>query len=63
MKNPSTSASPPAATPRQLTIGFESIQLRLMNSAERAVVLTHLASILMLAAGVAPAEEHDHDGR
>jgi hypothetical protein len=42
MKSPSTSAPPPSATPRQLTMGFESIQLRLTNSAQRAVVLTHL---------------------
>jgi hypothetical protein len=47
-----TPLMPPTA-PRQLSIVFDSIRLRGMGPSERAKVLAHLVSLLMLAAGAA----------
>jgi hypothetical protein len=47
--------------PRQLSIAFESIWLRGISQSERAKVLTHLASLLILAAGVADKESDDDE--
>ena len=44
----------------QLNIGFESIGLLGLTSAERMKAISQLARLLMLAAGVA-AEERDHE--
>jgi DNA-binding transcriptional ArsR family regulator len=46
--------------PRQMSIAFESSVLRRLSDPERLKALTHLAHLLMLAAGVA-AEERDDE--
>jgi hypothetical protein len=48
-------------TVRQLSIAFDSIPLRAMSPTERARVLTQLARLLMLAAGVVKAERDDDE--
>ena len=62
MRNPSTSISPPSATPRQLSMTLDSLPLQRMNASERATALAQLVHLLMLAAGVAT-EERDNDNR
>jgi hypothetical protein len=65
IRSPKPAPRPPLsllATPQQLSIAFDSIRLQGMSPSERAKVLAHLASLLMLAAGAAT-EEHDHDER
>jgi hypothetical protein len=54
-KNPPRSPAPP----RQMAMAFESSPLRGLNDPERMKVLMHLASLLMLAAGVAAGEDDD----
>lgn len=49
----------PSAQPHQISLAFESIQLRGMSTPERLRVLMHLANLLMLAAGVATKEDDD----
>ncbi len=49
----------PPAQPHQLSIALDSIRLRGMSPPEREEVLTHLASLLLLAAGVATGESDD----
>ena len=51
---------PPQAQPRQFNIAFESSGLLGLTSAERMNALTHLADLLMLAAGVV-AVDHDDE--
>jgi hypothetical protein len=46
----------PSAPPYQLSIALDAISLRGMTPSEREKVLTHLASLLLLAAGVATGE-------
>jgi len=48
----------PPVPPRQMTITFESRVLQLTDP-ERAKVLTHLAHLLQLAAGVVVEENND----
>ena len=45
--------------PHQLSIAFDAISLRGMTPSEREKVLTHLASLLLLAAGAATEESDD----
>ena len=47
---------PPAPTPRQKTIAFESGVTRELTEVERMKVVKQLASLLMLAAGIASKE-------
>jgi hypothetical protein len=49
----------PPAPPYQLSIALDAISLRGMTPSEREKVLTHLASLLLLAAGVATGEPDD----
>ena len=51
-----------SATPRQLSIPFDSAKLRGMSPSERRAAVTRLASVLLEAANVA-AEEADDDQR
>lgn len=46
---------------QQLSIAFDSLPLHAMSPSERAKVLTHLANLLMLAAGATGG--HDDDQR
>jgi hypothetical protein len=48
--------------PRQMNMTFDTVELQGMSAAQRKGV-THLASLLMQAAGVATAKEHDDDER
>jgi len=50
---------PPPAQPRQISIAFESRWLQGLSPPERMRALTHLANLLMLAAGVATKECSD----
>ena len=49
------------AAPRQLALAFGAPQLWIMPSQDRRRVVARLASLLMQAAGVAPAEEDGDD--
>jgi hypothetical protein len=51
----------PQSKPRQMNMKFDTTELQRMNAAQRARALTHLASLLMQAAGVATAKEHNDD--
>ncbi len=51
-----------AAMPRQISIAFESRWLQGLTSSERSRALTHLANLLMLAAGLT-VEERSHESR
>jgi hypothetical protein len=55
---PAPLRSPPAQ-PHQLSMALDSISLRGMSPSEREKVLTHLASLLLLAAGAATGEPDD----
>lgn len=54
-----TTPPSPTTTPHQLSIAFDSIQLRGMSPSERARVLAQLARLLMQAAGAATGERDD----
>jgi len=56
------SSAIPAAPPRQISIAFESRWLQGLTPSERLRALTHLANLLMLAAGLA-IEESSHESR
>lgn len=49
--------------PRQMNMTFDTVELQGMNGAQRASVIKHFASLLMQAAGIAIAKEHDDDER
>jgi len=49
----------PLTAPRQLRIAFDHVDLRGMTSTERANVLTHLATLLLQAAGVQTEEANN----
>ena len=49
----------PSSAPRQLSMGFNSVRLRVMEPDERASALSLLASVLMEAAGDAAGESSD----
>ena len=49
----------PSSTPRQLSMGFNSVRLRVMEPDERASALSLLATVLMEAAGDAAGESSD----
>lgn len=49
----------PPAQPYQLSIALDAISLRGMTPSEREKVLTHLASLLLLAAGATTRECDD----
>jgi hypothetical protein len=51
--------SPPPAEPHQMSIAFESHRLRGLPATERMKVLTDLACLLTMAAGVAVGEGDD----
>lgn len=51
--------SPPPAEPHQMSIVFESNGLRGLPAADRMKVVMDLASLLMLATGVAVEEDDD----
>ena len=62
IKSPTSLPTTPLSTttaPHQLSIAFDSIQLRGLSPSERAKVLTHLARVLMQAAGAATGERDD----
>ena len=48
---------------RQMNMTFDTVELQQMNVAQRASAITHLASLLMQAAGITLAKEHDDDER
>jgi hypothetical protein len=50
---------PPPTQPRPFSIVFESTGLLGLTAAERRKALAHLAHLLMLAAGVAAADDDD----
>ena len=58
MTKPRRTPMPPAQ-PRQINIAFESTRLLGLSTAERRKVLTRLAHLLMLAAGVVLKENDD----
>lgn len=62
-KSPKPIAIPllPPPKPNQLSIVFGPIPLQGITPAERARALTHLASLLLLAAGVETGELEDGD--
>jgi hypothetical protein len=43
----------PQSVPRQMNMKFDTVELQGMSAAQRARAITHLASLLMQAAGVA----------
>jgi hypothetical protein len=49
--------------PRQMNMTFDPVELQGMNVAQRTSVIDHLASLLMQAAGIAIAKEHNDDER
>lgn len=51
----------PAPQPRQFSIAFAPILLQEITPTDRARALTHLASLLLLAAGVEAREVEDGD--
>jgi len=51
------SPKPLLTQPRQISIAFESRWLRGLSASERMRALTHLATLLMQAAGVATKED------
>jgi hypothetical protein len=60
MRNlPTLAAS--SATPRQLSIPFDSARLRGMSPSERSTILVRLASVLLEAAGAASGECDDDE--
>jgi hypothetical protein len=58
-----TATSRMPAAPRQLALAFGAPQLWMMPSQDRQRAVARLASLLMQAAGVAPAEEDRDDRR
>lgn len=48
---------------RQMSMRFDSTELQGMSAMQRARAITHLASLLMQAAGVTPGKEYDDDKR
>ena len=52
---------PPPTQPQQLSIAFDALLRRGITPAERARVLTHRASLLLLAAGAETGEPDDGD--
>ena len=56
---PATRPTLPRAS-RQLSMAFEAIPLRGITQTERTKIIAHLANILLQAGGAAT-EEHDHD--
>jgi hypothetical protein len=56
---PSPKSLPLPAQARQLSIAYEPIQLRGISPSEREKVLTHLARLLILAAGAETGESDD----
>jgi hypothetical protein len=64
IKPPPAAPTAPRSLPttvQQFSIAFDSIPLHGMSPTERAKVLTHLAVLLMQAAGVATAERDDDE--
>lgn len=49
----------PPVPPRQMSIAFESSVLRGLTAPERVKALTHLAHLLLLAAGITTEEHND----
>jgi hypothetical protein len=52
----------PPPAPHQLTLNLDAPRLRGLSAAQRRLVLTRLASLVLEAAGL-PAPEHAHDDR
>ena len=50
---------PAPASPRQMSIAFESKKLLGLSPSERMKVLAHLSNLLMLAAGAKSTEDSD----
>lgn len=53
----------PAVTPRQMSMVFDNTELQGLNAAQRATAITHLASLLIQAAGATTKTESDDDER
>ena len=51
----------PSVVPRQLSIAFDSVRLRGMNTSERAKAIACLVNLLMQAAGAATGERVDDE--
>ena len=47
----------------QINMTFDPLELQGMSAAQRTTAITHLASLLMQAAGVATPKEHNDDER
>lgn len=54
---------PLQSIPCQISIPFDAVELQGMNPAQRTRAISHLASLLMQAAGIATAKERDDDQR
>ncbi len=54
---------PRRSVPRQMNMTFNPVELQGMSSAQRTRAITHLANLLMQAAGVGTAKEHDDNER
>lgn len=52
---------PPAPTPSQMSLRFDTAELQAMSVAQRAKAITHLAKLLAQAADVALSKESDDD--
>ena len=53
----------PALTLTQMSLRFDTAELRGMSAAQRAQAITHLGNLLLQAAGVAIGKESDDDER
>lgn len=53
----------PAVTLRQLSMRFDNAEVQTMSAAQRARAITHLAGLLMQAAGLTTGKEYDDDER
>ncbi|MGO9768575.1 MAG: hypothetical protein ACLPSW_03285 [Roseiarcus sp.] len=63
LHKPVAATPPKPAAPRQLALAFDAPQLWMMPAQDHQRAILRLASLLMQAAGVAPAEEDGDDGR
>lgn len=62
-KGSSMRTPPLTGIPRQMNMRFDNAELQGMNAAQRAAVITSLASLLIQAAGSAAGKERDDDER
>jgi hypothetical protein len=51
----------PVVTPHQMSMRFDNAELQAMSADQRARAITHLASLLLQAAGATTGKEYDDD--